>query len=139
MPLAAPRTHAAVLYSLKYPALQPNRSTPLKINKQLKVCLIGLAWLYAGMALGLPQPAWPRESPTDSAPAHNPERSSVTSTACGASWNTISSRVIGSGLTILNDIAALAPDNIWAGGSQITNGSRYPQPLGTHWDGTVLD
>jgi len=108
----------------------------LKLSNQLRVCLVALAWLCTGMVLALPQPAWPREMPASLAPAGAVERSMVNAPACGATWNTISSRVIGSGLTILNDIAALAPDNIWAVGFQITNDSRYPQPLVTHWDGT---
>src|SRR5215207_1578014 len=108
----------------------------MKLSNQLRVCLVVFVWLCSGTALALSQPAWPRQMSTSPAPAGAVERLRVAPTTCGATWNTISSRVVGSGLTILNDIAALAPDNIWAVGFQITNDSRYPQPLVTRWDGT---
>jgi TolB protein len=106
----------------------------MKLSNQLRVCLVALAWLCSNAALA--QPVEPREMPASLAPTGVLERSGVEPTACRPTWNTISSRVIGSGLTILNDIAALAPDNIWAAGFQNTNDGRYFQPLVTHWDGT---
>jgi hypothetical protein len=103
----------------------------MKHSLHLGVCLAALAWLCSATALALPQPARSREAPAPFAQ----EQLSADPTTCRATWNTISSRVVGSGYTFLNDIAALAPDNIWAVGSQITNDSRYPQPLAMHWDG----
>jgi hypothetical protein len=104
----------------------------MKLSIRLRICLVALAWLCGGATLALPQMARSREVPASSAQ----EQSSADPATCGVTWNTISSRVVGSGLTFLNDIAALSPDNIWAVGSQITNDSRYPQPLVMHWDGT---
>jgi hypothetical protein len=43
--------------------------------------------------------------------------------------------VVGFGGAALNDIVALAPDNIWAVGYQTTTDSRVHLPLIQHWDG----
>ncbi|HET9222331.1 MAG TPA: Calx-beta domain-containing protein, partial [Roseiflexaceae bacterium] len=88
--------------------------------------VFALALLTALLAL-------PRSSAASLAPPTVPAPQATA--ACGDGWQTVASRVVGFGGTALNDIVALAPDNIWAVGYQTTTASRYHQPLIQHWDG----
>src|SRR5439155_959816 len=53
----------------------------------------------------------------------------------GSTWSVVSSPNVGSGANRLFGIAAVAPNDVWAGG-YYTDGTGHQQPLVEHWDGS---
>jgi hypothetical protein len=86
------------------------------------------AFVLLAVLLVLPQPS-------NATLARSNTSAPQVAVACDDPWQIVASRVVGFGGTALNDIVALAPNNLWAVGYQTTTDSRYRQPLIQHWDG----
>jgi hypothetical protein len=98
--------------------------------------LLIVVWFSSTIGIAASAPKTRHESASsEHQPTIAEQLDARTASSCTSAWKLVSSRIVGFGDTFLNDVVALAHDNIWAVGSATAADSRFVQPVTQRWDG----